>query len=455
MTTSSNSTKSILPILIINFISTLSFSIILPFLFILVDDYGGNAFIYGILGATYSVFQLVGSPILGSWSDKFGRRPILFLSQFGTLLSWIVFLLTFFLNPIKLFNIDSSILGTFTLSLPLVAIFFARGLDGITGGNVSVANAYLADISTNENRTKNFGLMSVSANLGFVIGPTLAGLLGNTNLGLQLPVFVAVIIALVGLVLIIVLMKPIDKRDETQQQDKKENKSHSFKQILNIPHMKLILFMNFVIFLGFNFFYISFPVFIIKDVHWTELELGFLLTLLSICMVIVQGPILSKISNRISTNNLMMLGSIILTIGFAIIVLREVYYLYSSMILIALGNGLLYPSLVATLSNHAGEEFQGAAQGYATSSGSLASILGLIIGGIFYEVFKSLLFIFSALTIAILLIMIMRLRMVEKEHKLEQKCLHGFMKNNQAIVETCDPFSVPKTFKDKKDLTIV
>ena len=82
---------SIVPILSINFVGTLGFSIVLPFLVFLVTRWGGNALIYGIMGATYSFFQLIGAPILGRWSDTYGRRKILLLSQLGTLLSWIVF----------------------------------------------------------------------------------------------------------------------------------------------------------------------------------------------------------------------------------------------------------------------------------------------------------------------------------------------------------------------------
>jgi MFS family permease len=456
-----NIPKAIIPILFINFISTLSFSIVLPFLFILVGDYGGNAFIYGILGATYSVFQLIGSPLLGSWSDKFGRRPILFLSQFGTLVSWIVFLFAFFLDTSSLIDINNSFLGIFALTLPLLALFFARALDGITGGNISVANAYLADISTNENRTKNFGLMSVSASLGFVIGPALAGLMGGTSFGLILPVAIAVLISVIGLILIVVLMKPTEKKVVNENpDDNKERKKTSFKQILEIPHLKLILLMNFIVFLGFNFFYISFPVFIITDpdLQWSldigirNLELGFLLTFLSVCMVIVQGPILSRISNKTSTNNLMIIGSVLLSLGFVTIVLREPVFLYSAMVLIALGNGLLYPSLVATLSNHAGDEFQGATQGYAASSGSLASIIGLIIGGVLYEILKEVLFIFSAFTILILVVMSFRLRFVEKTHKIDSKCVDGLVKKSQAVSDSCDLFSVPKKYVSQEKI---
>ena len=140
------------PILLVNFIGTLGFSIVLPFLVTLVLKFGGNAVVYGVMGATYSAFQLVGAPILGRWSDVYGRRRILLLSQAGTLVSWVVFLTALYLPATPLANVNSPMLGNFVLTVPLVTVFAARALDGLTGGNVSVANAYLADITDLESR---------------------------------------------------------------------------------------------------------------------------------------------------------------------------------------------------------------------------------------------------------------------------------------------------------------
>ena len=105
-----------------------------------------------------------------------------------------------FLPKENILSVKASLLGTFVLTLPLVVLFFARLIDGITGGNISVANAYLADISSNENRSKNFGKMAISSNLGFIIGPALAALLGSTLFGNILPVIAALILSLVTLI---------------------------------------------------------------------------------------------------------------------------------------------------------------------------------------------------------------------------------------------------------------
>ena len=131
--------NSLFPLLLITFIGTFGFSIVLPFLVFLATDLGGNAIIYGILAATYPAFQLIGAPILGRWSDIYGRKKILLLSHGGTLAGWVIFLVALFLPVHNLFNIDSTIIGTFAITLPLIALFLARAVDGLTGGNVSVA----------------------------------------------------------------------------------------------------------------------------------------------------------------------------------------------------------------------------------------------------------------------------------------------------------------------------
>ena len=107
-----------------------------------------------------------------------------------------------FLPSEHLFRINSVLFGTFVITLPLVILFLARSIDGITGGNISVANAYLADISTDENRSKNFGKMTISSNLGFIVGPALAGILGATIYQEILAVLAALFLSLLTLIVI-------------------------------------------------------------------------------------------------------------------------------------------------------------------------------------------------------------------------------------------------------------
>ena len=179
---------SLFPILLVNFVGTLGFSIVLPFLVFLVMKFGGDAIVYGLLAATYPLFQLIGAPLLGRWSDNFGRKKVLLLSNIGTSVGWILFLFALFLPSERSFSIDSVYFGTIVIIVPLLVLFLARAIDGITGGNISVANAYLADLSSDKTRSKNFGKMAISSNLGFILGPALAGILGGTIYGEILPV---------------------------------------------------------------------------------------------------------------------------------------------------------------------------------------------------------------------------------------------------------------------------
>ena len=138
---------SIFPLLLVNFISTLGFSIVIPFLIFLVSKFGGNALVYGILGAVYPAFQLIGAPLLGKWSDFYGRKKILLLSGLGTFIGWIIFFISFFLPQKSVLDFNILFIGQILITLPVFILFIARAVDGLTGGNISVANAYLADIT--------------------------------------------------------------------------------------------------------------------------------------------------------------------------------------------------------------------------------------------------------------------------------------------------------------------
>jgi MFS transporter, DHA1 family, tetracycline resistance protein len=171
--------------------------------------FGGDAVIYGLLAATYPAFQLIGAPLLGRWSDIYGRKKVLLLSTVGTSAGWVLFLFALFLPAERSFTIDLTFLGTIVIILPLFLLFLARAIDGITGGNISIANAYLADLSSDETRSKNFGKMAISSNLGFILGPALAGILGGTIYGEILPVTAALILSLITLFVIVLFIKRI------------------------------------------------------------------------------------------------------------------------------------------------------------------------------------------------------------------------------------------------------
>jgi DHA1 family tetracycline resistance protein-like MFS transporter len=418
--------SQLFPLLLVNFIGTLGFSIVLPFLVFLVRDFGGNAIAYGILGATYSAFQLIGAPILGKWSDVYGRKKILLLSNAGTLIGWIFFLVALFL-PVEKFTIDNALVGTFVISLPLLVLFLARAIDGITGGNISVANAYLADISSNENRSRNFGKMAVSQNLGFIVGPALAGILGGTIYGAILPVSAALILSLVTIIVIgfrlkeskpgppeILVQEEGTIRKVFSQEckdcfDNENPKKLKFRDVFKLKHIPYLLVLYFLIFLGFNIFYASFPIHAAIGLKWSVTQLGIFYAVLSGIMVVIQGPVLRKALKKFSEQKLVIIGSVILGTNFILFMSNITFVIYGAVILFALGNGLMWPSFMSILSKRAGTTLQGAVQGVAGSFGSLASIIGLILGGTLYNLIGATTFLVSAGVIFTAFIMSFRL----------------------------------------------
>jgi MFS transporter, DHA1 family, tetracycline resistance protein len=418
--------NSLLPLLLITFIGTLGFSIVLPFLVFLVIDLGGNAIVYGILSATYPAFQLIGAPLLGRWSDIYGRKKILLLSHGGTSAGWIIFLIALFLPINNFFSIDSTIIGTFIITLPLAVLFLARAIDGLTGGNVSVANAYVADISSDENRSKNFGKMAISSNLGFIVGPALAGILGATVYGEALPVLAALILSLAVLVVIVFTLKEtkcsilreIPEKNHVGRVFSFESKECyrtanpqrlKFRDIFKLKHISFLLVLYFLIFLGFNIFYTSFPNHAVGGLGWTVTQMGIFYAVLSGIMVLVQGPILRKALKKFSEEQLVIIGSVILGTNFILLMSPDIILIYGAAVLFAVGNGLMWPSVMSILSNRAGTIYQGTVQGVANSFASLASIIGLLLGGLLYNMLGATTFLISAGVIFSVFVMSFRL----------------------------------------------
>ena len=423
---------SLFPILLVNFIGTLGFSIVLPFLIFLVMKFGGNAVIYGLLAATYPVFQLIGAPLLGRWSDIYGRKKVLLLSNVGTSVGWVLFLFALFLPAEKSFTIDFTFLGTIAIIVPLFLLFLARAIDGITGGNISIANAYLADLSSDETRSKNFGKMAISSNLGFILGPALAGIVGGTIYGEILPVTAALILSLFTLFVIIFLLR--ESRPSSEEilvpeqgtirkvfaQECKEPystvgaKKPRFKDIFKLEHITIMLLLYFFIFLGFNIYYAAFPTHAANDLKWSVPQLGIFYAVLSGIMALVQGPILRKALKKFSEEKLVAIGNLILGTGFILFVSNNIVSVGGALVLFAVGNGLMWPSFMSILSRRAGSKLQGAVQGVAGSFGGLASIIGLTLGGFSYNSIGVATFLISAGVIFAVFVMSFRLLKTEQ-----------------------------------------
>lgn len=400
--------SKIFPILLVNFIGILGYSIVVPVLVFIVIDFGGNGFIYGVLGAMYPFFQFIGAPILGRLSDRIGRKKVLIISQIGTFLAWVLFLLAFAIPELTLWSQENTITGNYMMTLPLFVIFIARILDGFTGGNVSVANAYMSDISTDEDRSKNFGKMGASTSLGFVLGPAAAGILAATFLGELLPLILATAISLGAIFVIQFRLKEtvagvVDtgsfsrkgirrffqvehKECYTEGALKSDEASKiGWRSILKISGIPLLFAVYFLTFFAFSLFYAGLPVYAKTILGWSVIDLGLFLAYSSLIMAFVQGVALPKIAKKISSPQLVLLGSMVLGTSFILLTNENILLMYAGNTLLSIGNGLMWPSFLSILSGKGDKSLQGAIQGYGTSMGSIASMFGLVMGGILFE----------------------------------------------------------------------
>lgn len=404
------------PILAVHLFGTLGFSLAIPFLVFIVDDLGGATWTYGLLGATYSAFQLVGAPVLGRWSDRTSRRLVLVASQAGTFAAWLLFLVALSLPVQGIVTIAGA-----TLTFPLLLVFAARALDGATGGNISVANAYVADLTRNTPQLRQvaFGRMGMAASLGFVIGPAAAGLLGGTSWGPRLPIAIAAVMAMVTTIAIILWLRepggrcpegpevPTALEAGLNQQAKPCDRAPappiSLATLRRGP-VAAILVATFMVFLGFSFFYAGFPVHAMQSYGWDTGQLGIYFAVLSGMMIVAQGPLLTFVSKYLSRRIVFGAGMACLMLSLLSLVLPAGQLTYVGAALFALGNGLSWPTFQARVAEVAGDA-QGTIQGAATSASSLASISGLVVGGVLYPALQSGLFYVAAALFALVLVL--------------------------------------------------
>jgi MFS family permease len=165
----------------------------------------------------------------------------------------------------------------------------------------------------------------------------------------------------------------------------------------------------FLVMLGFNFFYVAFPIYAVKDLRWAVTDTGIFFAVMGLLMVGVQGPLLSRLSKKLPEGLLMAAGSFVLAASFVFFALRSVTLIYLGVILLAVGNGLMWPSVLSVLSKTAGEKVQGAVQGFAGSAGAVASIVGLLVGGLLFEVIGAKTFLLSASMIFVVFLLSLRL----------------------------------------------
>jgi DHA1 family tetracycline resistance protein-like MFS transporter len=266
------------------FVDVLGFGLILPLLPYYATRFGASAFVIGLLTASYPAAQMIGSPILGRMSDRFGRRPILLVSIAGTAVSFLV-------------------LGSATA---LWMLFAGRILDGLTGGNFTVAQSYITDVTTAENRARGLGLTGAAFGLGFIIGPALGGLLSQWGYGV--PAYVAAGVATLNVILVAVFL-PESLTDERRAELAAQPRGGvTFKRLvdgLKRPLFGDVLQLRFVFGIAFATFQTMFSLWALKHLNLQPQAIGLLLAYVGVLSVIVQLALIGPLTRRFSEGLLM------------------------------------------------------------------------------------------------------------------------------------------------------
>lgn len=352
-------------IFLIIFINMLGFGIIMPLMPYFVESFGAGAAIVGLLMASYSLFQLLSAPILGELSDKLGRRPILLFSIGGTAVSFIMMGLA--------------------KSIPM--LFLARIIDGASGGNISTAQAYIADITTKEKRTQGMGIMMAALSLGMVLGPALGGLL--SVFGYAVPMFVAGFMALLATAVTYLFLPEsvkVNEGKEVMKASKKLFKIKDFYDALTHPEIGMFLTISFLMMFAFALMQGTFTLFSEHSLHLSATEIGLMFAYVGMVGVVMQMVILKKLLKLISENVAVVVSIVSMALALGMIALsKNIWLLISAMTLLAFGNGLSGPVLAGLVSKKTPEKEQGNISGMSQSVGSMARIIGPVAGTFIYS----------------------------------------------------------------------
>ena len=401
--------KRLLPAYLLTFVNVLGFSILMPVLPFIVEDYGAPKWVYGLLLTFYSAFQFVGAPYLGALSDERGRKPILMVSQAGTLLSWFVFILAIQLP-------DTPVWG---YALPLWIIALSRILDGLTGGNTSVANAYVADITTREEKSYIFGYLGGIAGIGMIIGPGLGGFAASSSIGHLGTLLLASLISTITLITIHFWLKESHTPVKKSQRKHHSMLSNIFvwnriKEINPGRIIKLIFAMKLLFSIMMAFYVATIALFLIDLFQFNERQLGTFMLVVGLFLAINQAVVSKLFIRKFGAGRTLLIGMALTFVGLFCITLTENMWLYIAFYYVLnLGLSLSFPTFNSLISTHADPEKQGEIMGVSESLGSLAMASFPVLAAGLYGWFSYEIYYFiSALPLVALVIGLMGYRVL-------------------------------------------
>jgi DHA1 family tetracycline resistance protein-like MFS transporter len=345
-------------VILIVLIDLLGFTIVMPLLAPFAEQYGFRDWQIGALFAAYPLCQLIAGPILGRLSDRYGRRPILIVSQAGTALSFLI-------------------LG---LSRDFRVMLLARMLDGASGGNILVAQAYVADVTTPENRSRGMGLIGMAFGLGFVFGPLLGGILVGLPISdawrLRVPFLVAAGFSTLAWVLVLTRLPESLPRGATPREAARVLSWRGLADTIRLPGIGPLILMGSMAVLAFASLESTLSLYLRRRLEWDTQSAAFAFAGLGLLSAAVQGGLIRRLVPRFGEPRLIVFGLAATTIGFAgLAMVSDAHALAGALFLVGLGQGLTSPSISGLLSRITPMSEQGAVFGTFSSAQTLARMV--------------------------------------------------------------------------------
>lgn len=307
----------------------------------------------GWLTFAYAFTQFIFAPLIGNLSDKFGRRPIILISLFAFALDYL--LLAF--------------------SPTIVWLFIGRIIAGLTGASITTASAYIADVSTPENRAKNFGMIGAAFGLGFIIGPVIGGLLGQ--FGSRVPFYAAAILCMLNFLYgYFILPESLSKENRRAFEWKRANPIGAFINLKKHPTLIGLMLAIFLLYVGSHAVHSNWAYFTMYRFHWDEKMVGISLGVIGLLVGIVQGGLIRWTSPRLGNNKSIYLGLALYTLGmFLFAFATDSWMMFVFLIPYCLG-GIAGPALQSVVSGKVPPNEQGEIQGTLASLMSASAIIG-------------------------------------------------------------------------------
>ncbi len=352
-------------VVLIVLIDLLGFTVVMPLLAPFAEQYGFREWQIGLLFSAYPLCQLIAGPILGRMSDRYGRRPILILSQAGTAVSFLI-------------------LG---LSRNFTVMLLARMLDGASGGNILVAQAYVADVTTPENRSRGMGLIGMAFGVGFVLGPFLGGELVGLPVApewrLRLPFLVAAGFSTVAWFLVLCCLPESRVSTDRQREGARVLSWRGLADTIRLPGVGQMVLLGFLTVLAFAALEGTLSLYLRRRFDWNARSAAFVFAGLGLLTALVQGGLIRRLVPRFGEARLMSVGIILVALGFAgLAVVSRAPELAAALFFVGIGQGLIGPCVSGLLSRLTPGSEQGVVFGTLSSAQTLARMVSYLAANI-------------------------------------------------------------------------